>query len=130
MKSWKGSAAICVNDSGEVLMVRCKGDDGWAVPSGGIEEGENPEQCCIREVKEETGYDIALEQKLFTKQTEIKGIQVETHYFEAIVTGGEMKPDDPDDLVLEVGWKDLATLDKLSHTYPEDTEYLLRFIKK
>ena len=58
MKSWSGSAAICINEQREVLMVNSFGSEEWAVPSGGIEEGESPEECCIREVKEETGYDV------------------------------------------------------------------------
>ncbi|MEK5482742.1 MULTISPECIES: NUDIX hydrolase [unclassified Viridibacillus] len=51
------------------------------MPSGGIEQGETPEECCIREVKEETGYDIVIEDSLFIKETEIKGYKVKTYYF-------------------------------------------------
>lgn len=30
----------------------------WNFPGGGIEEGETPDEACIREVKEETGLDV------------------------------------------------------------------------
>lgn len=90
MECWIGSAAICVNEKTEVLMVRARDSDLWAVPSGGLEIGETPEVCCIREVKEETGYDIEIIRKLFTKETEIKGINVTTFYFEGVVIRGEV----------------------------------------
>ena len=55
-------------------MVKSIASEAWAVPSGGIEEGESPEECCIREVKEETGYDVfEIVENLFIKEVEIKG---------------------------------------------------------
>lgn len=35
-----------------------RGDVVWNFPGGGIEPGETPEEACIRELKEETGYTI------------------------------------------------------------------------
>ena len=122
MEKWSGSAAICMNEKKEVLMVRGKDSDLWAVPSGGLEIGETPEMCCIREVQEETGYDIEIIHKLFTKETKIKGIHVTTFYFEGKVIGGEILLNDPDGIIVEVGWKSLSEIKKLKHAYPEDLE--------
>lgn len=33
---------------------------GWTLPGGGLETGESPAECCIREVAEETGYQVRL----------------------------------------------------------------------
>jgi 8-oxo-dGTP diphosphatase len=44
-----------------ILMVKQyvqRGDIVWTFPGGGIEEGETPEEACIRELKEETGFTI------------------------------------------------------------------------
>ena len=30
----------------------------WTLPGGGIEAGEGPAECCVREVAEETGYHV------------------------------------------------------------------------
>ena len=44
MERWIGSAAVCVNERNEVLMV-LQGKRGrrkrWSVPSGGLEKGDN-----------------------------------------------------------------------------------------
>ncbi|WP_231687655.1 NUDIX domain-containing protein [Bacillus sp. CHD6a] len=69
---------------------------GWSVPSGGIEIGETPEECCIREVKEETGYEVRIIERLFIKESVIKGINVNTHYFNVEKIGESEGINDPD----------------------------------
>jgi 8-oxo-dGTP pyrophosphatase MutT (NUDIX family) len=120
MKKWFGSAAICFNEKNEVLMVRSGGNERWAIPSGGIEKGESPEDCCIREVKEETGYDVSIVKKLTVKETVIKGIEVKTHYFKAEKLGENAGINDPDDTIVEAAWIALSDLKDLMHMYPED----------
>lgn len=34
--------------------------DQWFVPGGGLEENETPEECCIREMREETGCAVSI----------------------------------------------------------------------
>ncbi|MEW5569952.1 NUDIX hydrolase [Rossellomorea marisflavi] len=59
-KTWNGSAGVCFNDKGEVLLVRGYNSTKWAIPSGGIEEDETPEACCVREMMEETGNPVKI----------------------------------------------------------------------
>ena len=42
----------------KLLLVHKEKVDQWLIPGGGLEEGETPEQCCIREMAEETGIEI------------------------------------------------------------------------
>ncbi len=70
MERWIGSAAVCVNERNEVLMVLQgkRRRKRWSVPSGGLEKGETLEECCIREVWEETGYNVEVVNKIYEKR--------------------------------------------------------------
>ncbi|MUV38808.1 Glycerol-1-phosphatase [Lentibacillus sp. JNUCC-1] len=126
MKSWSGSAAVCFNENGELLMVRAFGSDEWAVPSGGIEEGETPECCCIREVKEETGYDVEVIEELKIKEVTIQGIEVKTYYFRVEKNGESDGFEDPDGIIAETDWKSTDEIKVLKHAYPDDRGFLLQ----
>lgn len=54
------NAGIClINDKGEIFTALRKGyhphSDGWQMPQGGIDKGENPLKAAKRELFEETG---------------------------------------------------------------------------
>ena len=110
-------------------MVKIINSETWAIPSGGIEQGETPEECCIWEVKEETGYDIVIEDSLFIKETEIKGYRVKTYYFKVKKTGENEGINDPDNIIVDAGWKSLKDIKRIQHAYPEDLEVLENFLK-
>lgn len=59
-------ATVCVIDQDEVLLIhRFKnGAEYYAVPGGGIEPGENEERAAVREMREETGLDVTLGEKI------------------------------------------------------------------
>ena len=55
-----GAAAVVFDAQGRLLLQR-RGDNGrWGLPGGGVEVGETVAAACVREVKEETGYDIEI----------------------------------------------------------------------
>lgn len=52
-------AGGCIfNEKGEVLLQRRYDSNKWGFPGGAIELGETPQMAAIREVKEETGLDV------------------------------------------------------------------------
>jgi 8-oxo-dGTP pyrophosphatase MutT (NUDIX family) len=50
--------AIVRDVQGRVLMIHKTDNDLWALPGGGHEIGESIAETVVREVKEETGYDV------------------------------------------------------------------------
>lgn len=57
-----GTAAIIVNDNGEILMGLRRGNLGnntWGFPGGKLNYGEEIIDCIVREVKEETNLDVS-----------------------------------------------------------------------
>ncbi|MDY6876565.1 MAG: NUDIX domain-containing protein [Chloroflexota bacterium] len=57
----QSSSVVVFNDKQEILLVLREDARVWALPAGGLESSETFEQAAIREVREETGYNIELE---------------------------------------------------------------------
>ncbi|MGH8892477.1 MAG: NUDIX hydrolase [Actinomycetes bacterium] len=53
--------AIVQDNQGRVLMIHKTDNNKWALPGGGHEIGESIAETVVREVKEETGYDVEVE---------------------------------------------------------------------
>lgn len=110
------SQAIIVQ-SGHILMVKQyvqRGDIVWNFPGGGMEEGETPEEACIREVKEETGYDVVINRLLVEDSGKFT--------FVAEVVGGELfldRSNEDNSDIIEVAWISADDQGKLdSYTAP------------
>lgn len=55
-----GVGVILIRDEQVLLLKRenVHGSGSWSTPGGHLDFGESPEECAIREAKEETGLDI------------------------------------------------------------------------
>ena len=54
-----GTRIIVTNKEGAVLLVRHTYIDGWHLPGGGVDVGENCDDAALRELREETGVELA-----------------------------------------------------------------------
>ena len=52
------ATAVVFSQDNEVLLVKHRGQDDWALPGGRIVDGEDPAQRAVTEVAEETGVHI------------------------------------------------------------------------
>lgn len=77
----KIGVAVIINEDGYILIDRRLATgvmaNLWEFPGGKIEQGETPEDCIKREIKEELGIIIEVERPL---------IEITHHYSEFIVT--------------------------------------------
>lgn len=128
-KVWQGAAGVVI-DQGKILMVKSKASGKWSIPSGEIEMGESPQQACVREVWEETGFRIEVKQQLHTKHVQIGNYEVTSHYFLCDVISGDICFQDPDNEIDEITWKTEVELKELLHDYPEDQEHLIAFMNR
>jgi 8-oxo-dGTP diphosphatase len=59
--SIKPAAAVALFDSdGKILLLRRKDNQKWTMPGGTLDFGESLTDCAVREVREETGFDIRI----------------------------------------------------------------------
>lgn len=66
---------------GNILLVHEANLDKYLIPGGGLEEGETPEQCCIREMAEETGTVVKPRQHYLTIHEYYERWHLISHYF-------------------------------------------------
>jgi 8-oxo-dGTP pyrophosphatase MutT (NUDIX family) len=52
------ASAVVIGDNNRILLQKRRDNGLWSLPGGGMELGESIEETIIREVKEETGYDV------------------------------------------------------------------------
>lgn len=56
-----GGSAVVVDNEGRILLQRRSDSGNWALPGGAMDIGETFAQSVIREVKEETGFDVRID---------------------------------------------------------------------
>ncbi len=125
------SKAIII-ENGAILLNRCKGEDGdiyYDLPGGGQKQYESMEQTVVREVKEETGYEVSVER--FVALAEEINVNEEyrklypeythrvLHVFTAKLTGEKrVLPTEKDFGMEESVWMPLEKLDDGVKTRP------------
>lgn len=123
-----GAYAVVI-DGDRMLMAHWsdRGRSGWTLPGGGLDPGEHPTAAVVREVSEETGYDVVVDCVLGVDAIVIAAAdriagpmpRVALHMIQIVyrahVVGGELRHE-LDGTTDEAAWvrlADIASLDRV-----------------
>ncbi|WP_017582914.1 NUDIX hydrolase [Nocardiopsis valliformis] len=113
------ASAAVFDDSGRLLLQRRTDNGLWAMPGGGMEIDESLPEAAVREVREETGFDVQVTGLIGT-YTDARHViaysdgEVRRQFnicFRAVLVGGELRVSGESH---EVRWFTSAELDGLS----------------
>ncbi|MET8976176.1 NUDIX hydrolase [Streptomyces sp. NPDC004539] len=121
-KTRRTAAYAVVVENDRILLARFRNPDGtgvWVMPGGGVEHGEDPYDAVIRELREETGYEVEVTALLGVHSRRISvprdGLRGPADHhgmavvYEAKVVGGDLRPEENGSTDL-AAWHDLADL--------------------
>jgi ADP-ribose pyrophosphatase YjhB (NUDIX family) len=106
--------ACLVDKDGLFLLVKetKSGDGGFNLPSGRVEAGELLSDAAMREVKEETGFEVELTGVVGFYQSIYEDVNLSGPVYLAVITGGHLTPSDAHPEVIWASEEDIVTLDE------------------
>lgn len=86
-KKKRTSCRGLIVENGKILLSHEMNTGVYMSPGGGIEAGETKEDCCVREVREETGFEVKPLKHFLTVNEYCYDTLYIAHYFLCEVTG-------------------------------------------
>ena len=118
----QAAGGLIENEKKEILMIYRR--EKWDLPKGKKEEGETPEACAVREVKEETGLkEVQLKNFLLTTYHTYHGfgkhILKESHWYRMEAPSSQALQPQTEEDIYRIEWVKPSALDeKLQNTFP------------
>ncbi|WP_020386910.1 NUDIX hydrolase [Kribbella catacumbae] len=105
-------AGVLAFRAGRIVLVRERYEDWeneqWSMPSGAVEPGESPAEAAVRELREETGLHVRVDQLTLVAEVSVMsrdGASRSTAWnYSADVPDGDFAINDPDASIQEARW--------------------------
>ncbi|GIM46188.1 DNA mismatch repair protein MutT [Collibacillus ludicampi] len=117
-------ALLLDEETNRILMVLNKNST-WSLPGGAVEAGETLKEATIREVKEETGYDITVGDIVALNEAFIDGNHVFFITFHGLITQ-RPKEIPRDENIIKVEWVNVEEADRFMPYHPDGISKLLK----
>ncbi len=88
-------AAFILKDS-KFLIAKRK--EGWEFPGGKVKRGEEEKEALKREIKEELGIEIEVENLIYEEKEKVKDKEYKFYFYKVKILAGEPKPKEHLDL--------------------------------
>jgi ADP-ribose pyrophosphatase YjhB (NUDIX family) len=119
-----GVTGIILNKENEILLVRhtYRNGDDWSLPGGYLKSREHPKEALEREVLEETGFTVSVDEEMKTR-TDRESARLDLTCVGSFI-GGEFHPSD------EVSQAAFFTFDNLPHLHKDQVMFIDRAIRE
>lgn len=127
MKRVDVAYACIINKNNQILMVYNEDAGHWSMPGGKVEAGEYLDQALVREVKEETGYDVSVGEIISVNERRIINTKEHAIFFTFAcqLLGGEVCIQDPKE-ISKVVWMNLTEAGELMPYHKQGIEQMMR----
>jgi 8-oxo-dGTP diphosphatase len=128
-KVFKRVTGALIRKDGKILIAQRAADDEcplmWEFPGGKIEEGETPEECIVREIREELNLTIRPVGVFMRIVYHLQEKRIPITFFNAEILGGEMRLNVHED----VRWIDIGEIPAYAFM-PPDAEAVKKLLKE
>lgn len=136
MKKIIAAGGLVTNENDELLLIFRRGK--WDLPKGKLDEGENIEECAVREVQEETGLsNVTLKEFVGITNHEYfdtyigQQVDKETHWYAMAAAPGQALVPQTEEDIEEIEWVRKEVLDiYLNNTYPTIIDIIEKYLNK
>jgi 8-oxo-dGTP pyrophosphatase MutT (NUDIX family) len=118
-----GASATIFDAQGRLLLTQRRDNGLWCLPGGGMDPGESITECCVREVREETGLAVCVVRLLgvysdpdWLALKQGQPFQIVALNFLCEIVGGTPRITDE---TLDIGWFDVNDLPPLLPIHPQ-----------